>query len=327
MQIWRFAHDKQCPMEIDKRFDKYRQSQLLEMSRSKHVYSNYRLAEIISETATKEEIRKIISEWNRWESVSNLSDEEILKVLQPPLLEVKAEEIENNIFHPGGKTETDLQSKLVTPVSAHSTDEVISECLRRSSYKNSIYQKYLTQPSKENFIEFLKNLHGNQGESWLCGDYFFRDYSPSKGITLMGRNCANLIISWSMVAGRIKKLVEAKQYLTEDELNLNPDKPAPCIHDWTSEEQKEAESKELDEPEKFEEQNFSARVENTYSPELTPRRQQTRREYLATLPVGEFVTELLLEVSRVYPLGKNSAALISNMRQRIIEWLNAPCEE
>lgn len=326
MQIWRFAHDKQSPMEIDKRFDKFSQSQLLEMSRSKHIYENHRLAALIPETATKEEIRKIIKEWNRWESVSSLSNEEILKVLQSPLLEEKAEESEQEIFHPGGKTEAVLQEEPVEPVSVRSTEEVINECLRRSRYKHTIYQKYLAQPSKEEFIKFLKDLHGNKGESWYCGDYFFRDYSPSKGITLMGHNCPSLVISWSIVASRIRKLIEAKQYLTEDELNLNPDKPAPCIPAWTNEEQRESESVELDEPEGVAEQNFSTQVENTYTPELTPRRQQTRREYLATLPDEEFATQILLQVAKIYPLGKNSADLISTMRKRLKEWFNEPHE-
>lgn len=325
MQIWRFAHDKQSPMEIDKRFDKFSQSQLLEMSRSKHDFDNYRLAAIIPETATKEEIRKIIKEWNRWECVSNLSNAEILKVLNPPLIEEKAEESEQEIFHPGGKTEKVLQEPSA-PVPARSTEEVINECLRRSGYKDTIYQKYLAQPSREEFIKFLKDLHGNQGESWSCGVYFFRDYSPSKGITLMGHNCPSLVISWSIVASRIRKLIEAKQYLTEDELNLNPDKPAPRIPDWTNEEPEEAEAEELAEPEEVEEQNFSTQVENTYAPELTPRRQQTRREYLATLPDEEFATQILLQVARIYPLGKNSADFISTMRKRLKEWFNEPHE-
>ena len=58
--------------------------------------------------------------------------------------------------------------------------------------------------------------------------------------------------------------------------------------------------------------------------ELTPRRQRTQREYLTDLPDEEFVTDILLQIAKVYPLKGDSAALISTMRKRLIEWLNTP---
>ena len=61
------------------------------------------------------------------------------------------------------------------------------------------------------------------------------------------------------------------------------------------------------------------------SAELTPRR-RTRRQYLSELPDEEFVTHLLLQIAKVYPLKGDSAALISSMRKRLIDWLNQPQE-
>lgn len=466
MQIWRFAHNKEMPMEIDKRFDKYSQTQLLEMSRSRHDLSNYRLAAIILEKATKEEIRKIIKEWNRWESVSNVSNDEFLKVLQAPplLIESTAEqEPEEENFHPGGNlTESELQKRPeaeiirvgLTGVDIYVKDAKFQICDtyknygplegnferyiksvynydNKSKFTHGFYSKednmnrtyddagvqfisfdphqtvrltweevaqhiseliskneYLTASEQEEyskwkakdksaeisdkeydrlmedldgliagkpqlsddelsvyclklgtgyqygkfrlydkvkdgdfttseFIDFVKKEYG--GIYMGGADNFHKSIeATSRGLEITRLSGGALILSWYTVAGRIKRLIESGEYLSAVELERYAEWKTPAPSQVISYETSDG-------CEYISPAPVVGKTAMQSVAELTPRR-RTRRQYLSELPDEEFVTSLLLQIAKVYPLKGDSAALISSMRKRLIEWLNQPQE-
>lgn len=178
-------------------------------------------------------------------------------------------------------------------------DELVEYCLTSDCYvaalgiKFEIYDRYFLMEPNPFFQEFIVNCYSNfsVSDKWGEGGHFDRLESDTRrGLIIHRIGGGALILEWHTVVGKIMNLIKAGKYLTDEER------------------------------EKFERE----RARKTANEKA--QRQQTRREYLATLPVGDFVTAILLEVARVYPLGKNSAGLISHMRQRMTEWFNAPHE-
>lgn len=232
MQIWRFAHDADNPMYIDVRFDKYTQSQLLEMSRSKQLKSTkYRLARLIPETATKEEIRRFINKWNRIE-INTLSDKELKELLQTgPLLSEGTgteQETEEEIFHPGGKIDTEnvkvSERQITSPQDfpVLTDGELIDYCLKNVSFfehlKARIYEKWQQNPTREEFKQFVKDEYGLSGG--CSGSKYFKglDHSRSEGITITRNTGGKIILGWTVVTGKISRLIESGEYITESEI-------------------------------------------------------------------------------------------------------------
>ncbi|MDE5722197.1 MAG: hypothetical protein K2I30_05615 [Clostridia bacterium] len=346
MQIWRFAHDKDCPMNIDERFDKYNQTQLLEMSRSKHDFDNYRLAAIVPEKATKEEVRKIIKEWNRWTSVSAISNEEIRQVLKaPPLLDEETEDKEpqEEIFHLGGKTEAEPRDKdelkdsgnleeseseqerwaawRATMRSLHgenalpmTDDELIKQSIKLGNGvyngKFDIVEYYHSNPTQAEFVKFVQEQYCDSGSRCAYIEV------NRKTFTIHRESGGKIVLPWTVVAGNISRLITADEYLNEDEKEH--------YLQWKAEKEKVTVSSEpsekLDEPD----EEFFAYAKNHSTTGLSPRRQQTNREYLATLPDDELINKLLVKILNVYPFRGESSKFLSMTRSKLIEWLNAP---
>lgn len=228
IQIWQFAHDKNSLMDIDERFDKYSQRQLVEMSRSKHSEQNWRLSSIIPETASKEDIRKVIAEWNRWTCVSDMANSHFISCLkEPPLLTENSIAMENSeeepILEESSSQVWGIATKnsalMENPEEQFTSEEIINHYLKtRRDNKFIILQFYRAgeKPDKDSFIKFLKSIYGNGGHS---GDEYYRwvDYTPSKGIVIARNFGGNIVLSWSLVAGRISKLIEADEYLYPEE--------------------------------------------------------------------------------------------------------------
>ena len=63
MAVYELAHDKTAPMEIDKTYDGYSQSQLLAMTRAK--YSGTAFYAVIKPTDSVRDIEKFVSLWNK----------------------------------------------------------------------------------------------------------------------------------------------------------------------------------------------------------------------------------------------------------------------
>lgn len=285
MQVYSYCRDRDknsSAFDMDKAYVDYNFSQLQEISRLKWGGGEH----LIKPSDSVAKIKQFVSAWNkdgeRSDSrgcenitdylrktgriteagteifqISGKSEKEQEQSSFAPLLEM-AEDTDDT--DPG---ERSVQSIGLTapaaPVPARSNEEIINECLRRDAFKNAIYKKYLEQPSKEEFIEYIKNLHaGHEGE-WIYRPYNYRKYGK-EDIVLTGVNCPVLIVHWSTAASRIRKLIESKQYLTEDELGLNPDKPASEIHEWESEGQSCEPDIEGDEDTEYYE-NVSARLQ------------------------------------------------------------------
>lgn len=57
-----------------------------------------------------------------------------------------------------------------------------------------------------------------------------------------------------------------------------------------------------------------------------PRRQQTNREYLATLSDEELINKLLVKILNVYPFRGESSKFLSTVRGHLKQWFNEPLE-
>ena len=166
------------------------------------------------------------------------------------------------------------------------------------------------------FINFVKKEYGHYGA--LVNDKFHKGIeATNRGLEITRLTGGKLILSWSTVAGRIKRLIESGEYLSAEEQEEYARKSlTPALKNSYE----TGDGLEWVDP-----VPVVGKTAMQSSAELTPRR-RTRRQYLSELPDEEFVTHLLLQIAKVYPLKGDSAALISSMRKRLIDWLNQPQE-
>lgn len=166
------------------------------------------------------------------------------------------------------------------------------------------------------FIDFVKKEYG--GIYMGGADNFHKSIeATNRGLEITRLTGGKLILSWSTVAGRIKRLIESGEYLSAEEQEEYARKSlTPALKNSYE----KGDGLEWVDP-----APVVGKTAMQSSAELTPRR-RTRRQYLSELPDEEFVTHLLLQIAKVYPLKGDSAALISSMRKRLIDWLNQPQE-
>lgn len=100
-----------------------------------------------------------------------------------------------------------------------SDDELSKYCLKEGRHVNKfeIYDTVLNyEGTTDAFIKYIKNEYGNGG--WGGGSKYYDEVSTSsKGFEIKRRNGGKLILSWNIVAGRIKRLIESGEYLTAAE--------------------------------------------------------------------------------------------------------------
>lgn len=100
-----------------------------------------------------------------------------------------------------------------------SDDELSRYCLKEGRHVNKfeIYDTVLNyEGTTDAFIKYIKNEYGNGG--WGGGSKYYDEVSTSsKGFEIKRRNGGKLILSWNIVAGRIKRLIESGEYLTAAE--------------------------------------------------------------------------------------------------------------
>ena len=179
----------------------------------------------------------------------------------------------------------------------------------------------LNNPSQYEFLNFIKEVYWDNLEptdrfAVVHGQPFSKLEFNDKFIITRATG-GKICLHWASFVGNISRLIGADKYLSSEEKAEFSERQSGCVSVMDASEPSE-EAEEQD--------NFSAYAENLSATELTPRHQQTNREYLATLPDESFVTDILLQIAKVYPLHGNSASLISTMRKRLIEWLNTPHE-
>lgn len=326
----------EAPLLMSPEYDKFSQSQLRELCRLNYCADTFKA--IVKPTDNVADISGAVTYWNKYVSkhggspaVNSIKELLALKaredaqkcayaeksglcneipVAQIPVrqgLDLAAEKPET------GKKCAYAENTAETPAQPAelSTGGIIETCLKQDRRKNEIYGIYAAeQPSKEEFIKLLKKLYGTGGETWEYGGYKDKTYSPAKGITLSDLNGRSLIISWSVAASRIKKLIEANRYLTEDEYAAEPDKPMQAFPELTVPEENTEEPEELPE----------------YS-EPAERRERTVREYLSGLPTEKLADAILVKILNIYPFRGESSRFLSMLRQPLTEWLNKPYSE
>lgn len=172
-------------------------------------------------------------------------------------------------------------------------------------------------------FEFPNYIKAEYGTGGWSGDKVYQGVTTSyKGFEIKRHGGGKLVLSWSIVAGRIKRLIETGKYLTAAEQEE--------YQHWKA--KREAPKVELAPDEEFFQRHddselIEAKPAETETPPAVPEtitaKTETNREYLASLPTEELVQELLIKIIQNYPFKSSSPIFVSTMRPCLIEWLNA----
>lgn len=129
-----------------------------------------------------------------------------------------------SLFTDDNDTSEDIQNEAVEnnfTAFSITQKEIDSVLVKGSGFENGksrIVNFFMTSPTINNAVDFLKNEYGIGG--W--GGYLNVMYD-SKGIKISKPN-AEMTIKWPQVAKRIKELIENNQYLTPKEINEQVEK-------------------------------------------------------------------------------------------------------
>lgn len=351
MGIYQFAHKDNAPLQIAETYEDYSQSQLRELCRLK--LDPHGFMRRVKPSDKVENIRKAVTFWNKYvckhsgaPDVNDITELLELDIDTPTreaqeYLRKKAErsKAENSADAENQCRERNYAGQLPGQIGmvyddqpeensayAEKSDsappilidsELIDYCLTFTAdndfwkeRKFRIREFHSKSPSQLEFVNFVKNEYGN-GDSSVHGEPFVKmEYGAN--FTIIRTRGGKVCLSWASVAGNISRLINSGKYFT----SIEGGQYAAWQYDRSNRIKKEQE-----------EQEFSAYAENPTNDIEELHRQRTRREYLATLSDEEFATQILLQVARIYPLGKNSADFISTMRKRLKEWLNEPHDE
>lgn len=233
MRVYELAHDKQAPMCIADRYDKFTHSQLLVLTGLK--YDGEAVYNIIRPTDSVEKLKKFVRNWN---------EEYRYGCGYHPGLKTVDEYIEayerkhNNVQKlnttqqlPGQMDLDELSEDKEDSAYAENDeiseylpdDELIIYCLKEGPRiehgKATIYDKWRQQATMEEFKQYVKEQYGNG--CYGGGDKYYKEvtFSPSEGLIIKRRIGGIIHIkSWGAVAGRISRLCESGEYVTEKEL-------------------------------------------------------------------------------------------------------------
>ena len=312
MAIYELAHDNMCPMSIDKSFEGFSQSQLVAMTRVRYAVPDF--VSLVKPTDSVKNIEKLVSLWNK-KYVYGCGYRPGCNTVSDYLKKYEEEDSGAPATYPNQlKGQLAIELPEDTKSQKYSTQDIIDECLKRDRYKIEIYNKYCENPSRKDFIDYIKKLHGNLGETWRYGQCFFRNYSPSKGIELNVHEGDNIVISWAKAASRIRELIYEQKYRTEDELGLNKDNKSKLL-DWQEKAREAAHAAGLPfyagDPEEFDPYVFDGNMsvedynkmwelreadENSRHLENSENESRTNLEYLRSLSSDNFASVICRKV-------------------------------
>ncbi len=251
MQAFNYAKSE-TPLYIADKFRGYSYTALLEMSKAKTIRGRGGIEKILTPKDSVSKIKEVRSLWNKYlEDNGTLPDcktaDEFLEFMKKPapapLLEL-VERVETpepeetrvqsiGLTEPGEPEQTDEEFEAELNETAELVtlpdNELIEYVLKESNH----IDKFKLQDTvlkgdfiTSEFIKYVKNEYGTGG--WGGGYAPYDDVTTDyKGLAIKRRGGGKLILSWSIVAGRIKRLIEKGEY-------LNADEQAQYIH-WKAE--------------------------------------------------------------------------------------------
>lgn len=241
MQAFNYAKSE-TPLYIADKFRGYSYTALLEMSKAKTIRGSGGIEKILTPKDSVSKIKEVRPLWNKYlEDNGTLPDcktaDEFLELVKKPapapLLElvecVETPEPEENRVQSIGLTEPEEPEQADEEFEAELNetaelvtlldDELIEYVLKEGNH----IDKFKLQDTvlkgdfiTSEFIKYVKNEYGIGG--WGGGYAPYDDVNTDyKGLAIKRRGGGKIILSWSIVAGRIKRLIEKGEYLNVDE--------------------------------------------------------------------------------------------------------------
>lgn len=100
-------------------------------------------------------------------------------------------------------------------------DEVIEQAVKdwggEQYGKFKIYEKYAENPTKNEFVDFIKEIYGTGGHGGAGCKYLSVDSTFSKGWTITRLSGKKIELPWAYVAGRISRVISLGKYLDSNE--------------------------------------------------------------------------------------------------------------
>lgn len=241
MQAFNYAKSE-TPLYIADKFRGYSYTALLEMSKAKTIRGSGGIETILTPKDSVSKIKEVRSLWNKYlEDNGTLPDcktaDEFLELVKKPAPAPLLELVE--LVETPEPEETRVQSiGLTEPEEPEQTDEEfeaeLNETAELVTLPDNELIEYVLKESNHidkfklqdtvlkgdfitsEFIKYVKNEYGTGG--WGGGYAPYDDVTTDyKGLAIKRRGGGKLILSWSIVAGRIKRLIEKGEYLNADE--------------------------------------------------------------------------------------------------------------
>ena len=364
MRVYALAHDRENRMCIAENYDKYSYSQLRELVYLKHDID--RAKRLVRPSDSVREIKRFVANWNKSdlrfdcgylsdvktvEDYLNACDEKQAEKQQPANVhagqlpgqmaidEVPQEEefstrVENS--EKSERSDFSEQSEAAEDPSALMSDDqrVVYFFIKYfngnacgiSKLKFLINEAYAKGPLMSEFKQAVKEIYNLVQFSTIINGHIFSN--GEVGLTIHRTNGMKIILAWGVVAGRISRLIQAGNYLT--------DKEQVEYLQWKAEEDRIAsESERSDFSEQSEDDEEPEEDFDTFNNEnvidFEPEAEnepvhRTNREFLSTLSDEQFVSELCLKILNAFPMNGKSAAFMSTVKSKLVEWLQKPHE-
>lgn len=252
MSVHELAHDPDCRWSIADTYDKYSYSQLLALTYLK--YSTRNAMFIVQPTDSVRKIKRFVSVWNREaklyscydaypiksvdeylkaydkeqdqeqeqtsasEYVGQLPGQIALSLQEPVEYEEESDEPDEEFSERSEKFEevADVPEETFEPMT---DSELIKYCLKLGTFieegKFRIMRCH-SELTRAAFVKYVKNEYGIAGRT-VHGEPYSSIDCNSNDYTIYRTNGGKIVLTWSVVAGYISRMIEADEYLTDKE--------------------------------------------------------------------------------------------------------------
>lgn len=247
IKVYELAHDPDCRWHISKEFDKYSYSQLLALTYLK--YSACSAIAIVKPTDSVRALKRFVSNWNEEyrygcgyrpglktvdEYLKAYDEKQAKKQIQlseyagqlpgQMAMEIEYPQEEEPYEREENFSERSEKPKHVIeiteePIAPMTDSELIKYCLKEGSWvqdgKFRIVRCH-SELMRTSFVKFVKEEYGC-GSRGGAGYPYKSTSSDSNGYEICRLNGGKIVLTWSVVAGYISRMIEAEEYLTDKE--------------------------------------------------------------------------------------------------------------